>query len=302
MKRGKRKMAARLSWTASALLPVSFTHRIFRSYVCPSALYGLAFVPDGAQLARLQTRLLRWERRLLMWPHGAPSVVVQGQLGCLDLSAERLLHAAGMWARLICMPARSVARRIMHHAASQRSSWIASVQDELASLDIPHPHSFGLRPGAPNNVAVRWLMHVKATGTLHCHARYQAALQSTESLQNYLRWPPRPHLHAVLYGKSIDPAQGIMTFRMAALRAIVACDLVDFVLPPLTHSSMLCWVALRTIMRASDGAVTCATRCLWTHCSARSPMSMPHAASRAMLHLWLMYALPLRRVRCECAS
>ena len=34
--------------TASALLPVSFTHRIFRSYVCPSALYGLAFVPDGA--------------------------------------------------------------------------------------------------------------------------------------------------------------------------------------------------------------------------------------------------------------
>ena len=38
MSRGERKMAACLSWTASALLPVSFTHRIFRSYVCPSAL------------------------------------------------------------------------------------------------------------------------------------------------------------------------------------------------------------------------------------------------------------------------
>ena len=64
----------------------------------------------------------------------------------------------------------------------------------MSALGVPHPHSFGLRPGAPNNVAVRWLKRVKATVTLHSHARY-----NTESLKNYLRWPfRRAALHAIV--------------------------------------------------------------------------------------------------------
>ena len=66
-------------------LPVlSANHSIFHSYVCPSALCGVEFVPPGPQLERLQTRVYQWGRRLLKWPRGAPSIAVQGQLGWLD--------------------------------------------------------------------------------------------------------------------------------------------------------------------------------------------------------------------------
>ena len=134
---------------------------------------------------------------------------------------------------------------------------------------------------------------------------------STESLQNHLRWQPHPQPHAVVYGQSIEPAQvhvwvlapcghhDFLNGRSALHRGVnlqrpcrrfCACH----------RLTPACSVGiLRTIKRASDGAVT---RCPWTHCSARSPMSMAHEVSHVMLHLWLMYALPLRRVRCECAS
>ena len=65
----------------------------------------------------------------------------------------------------------------------------------------------GGSPGGCKLQAWWSLKHVKATVTLQSHARYQAVVQNTESLQNYLRWQPRPHLHTVVYGQSIDPAQ-----------------------------------------------------------------------------------------------
>ena len=50
LSRGEGKKAACLSWTAVENLPVLFTNRIFHSYVYPSALFGLEFVPPGPQL------------------------------------------------------------------------------------------------------------------------------------------------------------------------------------------------------------------------------------------------------------
>ena len=102
--RGERKLAACVSWTQSATLPLFFVERIFHSYVRPSACFGLEFVPKGAQIRRFQARLIKWGRRLLTWPHGSPRVAVQGQLGWHDADTLRLSHAAGLCARLLCLP------------------------------------------------------------------------------------------------------------------------------------------------------------------------------------------------------
>ena len=67
LRRGERKMAACVSWTSVVNLPLCFVERIFKNYVCPSARFGLEFVPAGPQLRRCQTRFLQWGRRLLAW-------------------------------------------------------------------------------------------------------------------------------------------------------------------------------------------------------------------------------------------
>ena len=46
--------------------------------------FGLEFVAEDRQLQRVNTRLFQWGRRLLMWPSGAPTAAVQGQLGWVD--------------------------------------------------------------------------------------------------------------------------------------------------------------------------------------------------------------------------
>ena len=101
---GERKMAACLFWTGSAELSPTFVERIYQAYVHPSINFGLEFVPYGPQLARYQTRIYKWGRRILGWPAGSPSVGVQGQLGWHDANTIRLLQAAGLWARLVSLP------------------------------------------------------------------------------------------------------------------------------------------------------------------------------------------------------
>ena len=105
--RGERKMAACLFWTRSADLPLSFVERIYQTYVHPSVCFGLEFVSAGPQIARFQTRLLQWGRRLLGWPRGSPNLAVQGQLGWHDAETIRLVQAAGLWARLLSLPPAS---------------------------------------------------------------------------------------------------------------------------------------------------------------------------------------------------
>ena len=138
LRRGERKMAACVSWTSAANLPLCFVERIFQNYVCPSACFGLEFVPAGPQLRRFQTRFLQWGRRLLAWPRGSPGVVVQGQLGWHDVVTVHLTQAAGLCARLLSLPPHCCAVRIAQYACTKSQSWIQSV---LHNHGVPHPHA-----------------------------------------------------------------------------------------------------------------------------------------------------------------
>ena len=121
MSRGERKMAACLSWTASALLPVSFTHRIFWSYVCPSALYGLAFVPGGGT-ARTPTDPTA---------KVAPSVVVQGPFCCRSGTTGVL----GLVGRTLATCRRYVGPSNLHACKERRQANHASCCVSKVFLD-----------------------------------------------------------------------------------------------------------------------------------------------------------------------
>ena len=79
--RGEARIAACIFWTASEDLPVHLTERVFQTYVCPSVYFGFEFISQPSQLQRMNRRMFQWGRRLLMWPQGAPTAAVQGQLG-----------------------------------------------------------------------------------------------------------------------------------------------------------------------------------------------------------------------------
>ena len=158
--RGEARVAACLTWTASEDLPVCLSERIFQTYVRPSASFGLEFVMDEPELQRLNAKLFQWGRRLLMWPRGAPTAAVQGQLGWLNIQCSRLLRVAGLWARLLCVP----------------------------------PSSWGIGPGTPVSVVHRWLRHVKVVVCRYSDATYHAALLATESLSSFAHCQPVPNL------------------------------------------------------------------------------------------------------------
>ena len=73
--------------------------RILNAYVRQSVWFGLEFVAEARQLQRVNTRFFQWGCRLLMWPRGAPTAAVQGQLGWFDVRCSRLLSATGLWLR-----------------------------------------------------------------------------------------------------------------------------------------------------------------------------------------------------------
>ena len=89
--RGEARIAACISWTASEDLPVHLTERVFQTYVCPSVYFGLELISQQSQLQRMNRRMFQWGRRLLMWPQGAPTAAVQGQLGWTDTASVQLL-------------------------------------------------------------------------------------------------------------------------------------------------------------------------------------------------------------------
>ena len=192
LRRGERKMAACVSWTNAANLPLCFVERIFKNYVCPSACFGLEFVPAGPQLRRFQTRFLQWGRRLLTWPRGSPGVVVQGQLGWHDVVTVHLTQAAGLCARLLSLPPHCCAVRIAQYACTQSQSWIQSVLDELRNHGVPHPHDAGIHMGCPSPSLRRWLRDVKFALGSHADARYATTLSACNSLRTYACWQPCP--------------------------------------------------------------------------------------------------------------
>ena len=181
-------MAACLSWTSSANLPLSFVERIYQTYVHPSVTFGLELIPAGPQLAGFQKRILQWGRRLLGWPQGSPSLVVQGQLAWPDASTIRLSRAAGLWARLLSLPRGCLAGHVAR----------------LPTTFVPHPAVWGIHSGCAQGLVKRWLGHARQILSDRFRANYVFGLQqASESLHPYLIWQPVPRLHPVVYGHNI---------------------------------------------------------------------------------------------------
>ena len=100
-------------------MPFSFVERFYQTYVHPSVTFGLELIPAGPQIARFQQRILQWGRRLLGWPRGSPSLVVQGKLAWPDANTVRLSRAAGLWFRLPSLPRGCLAGHLAHLASQQ---------------------------------------------------------------------------------------------------------------------------------------------------------------------------------------
>ena len=138
-------MAACLSWTAVENLPVLPTASSLRISI------GSCF-----QASNSRDCSVPMGRRLLKWPRGAPSIAVQRQLGWLDLWPARLMSAAGLWARCLCLPSSCPAARVARFAVTQASSWAAAIQTELQQIGVPDPSCCGIAPIAPRTVTHRW--------------------------------------------------------------------------------------------------------------------------------------------------
>jgi hypothetical protein len=207
--RGEQRMAACLSWATTAALPVAWLDTVFSSYVLSSALYGIEHAASSPALARMQTRLLQWGRRLLMWPAGAPGAAVAGQLGWMDAQALQLVRSASLAARLLsmtgstrrpCLPAR-----ISSFAQSQPSSWLASVRNLLQQAGVPNAESWAVGPGASTNMIRRWITHAVTPAARRCSVeRTCRAACASQSTCDYLRIQPTPALNTCVYGRYTD--------------------------------------------------------------------------------------------------
>ena len=205
--RGESRFAACISWTSASSehLPISFTERIFQSYVAPSACFGLEFINTATQLRRIDVRMVPWGKRLLTWPRGAPTAAVQGELGWLGVNCIRLLRLAGLWARLACLSGKCLAARMAQFASNVEFSFINAAANELMSIGVAHPATWGIGPGTASSVVKRWLRHVKMVISQQSHALYSVALRATESLTLYAELQPWPLLHPIVYSRHLSP-------------------------------------------------------------------------------------------------
>ena len=145
-----------------------------------------------------------------MWPRGAPTAAVQGQLGWFDVRYSRLLSAAGLWARLLSIElsisSRCVAADVARDAAASPRSWVHSLEAELLHMGVSHPANWGVGRGASQSVIRRRLRHVRVVLASHANAWYSTAVHGIETLHDYAQWQPRPILHPVVYGRHVSPA------------------------------------------------------------------------------------------------
>ena len=261
LRRGERKMAACLSWTRSADLPVCFVERIFQTYVCPSVCFGMEFVDPAPQIRRFQTRLLQWGRRLLLWPRGSPGVVVQGQLGWQDASTLRLQQAADLWARLLSLPANCNAAHIVRYAASQPHSWVHLLISELNSVGVPRPDTSGIHMGCASSQLERWLRQLKRI------------------LSGWSNSLPTPDLNHIVYGQHV-PAQSARYWALARCghhrfsdgRAARHCN------ASIDHASISCRVCAAASDTLAHALLDCSAHTVlrrrWARKSRHSPISL----------------------------
>ena len=148
-----------------------------------------------APIAPCQHRLLQWGRRLLLWPNGAPTMVVHGQLRWLDIKSCRLVIAAGLWARLLSLPRGGFPRYLAEIADTTPDSWISSIKAEPACIGVT-----ARQPEALRSIVKHWMEHVQMRVGEPFNMLYCANLQAFDSLMHYRHWPPWPHLRPVAYG------------------------------------------------------------------------------------------------------
>ena len=251
---------------------------LFSAYVRPSVCFGLEFVTKDRQLQRVNTRFFQWGRRLLMWPRGAPTAAVQGQLGWFDVRYSRLLSAAGLWARLLSISSRSVAADVARVAATSPGG------SQSGSRTSSHGRF-------PSNKL--WLRHVHVVLASHANAWYSTAVHGIETLHDYAQWQPHPSLHPVVYGRHVSPA-------LARCWGLARCDHHPFC-DGRSARHRVSFIALRTVPCENGGVLepdpgNCST-CQRFLAPPQSP-TVPKTL-RTTYALLAMYALPLRHVKCD---
>ena len=111
-----------------------------------SACFGIEFIHTDTQLRRMDVRMYQWGKWLLLWPHGAPTVAVQGELGWLGVHCIRLLRLASLWARFIRLSGKCLAGQIADFAKNVQSSFIYAAANELVCKGVAHPAIWGIGP------------------------------------------------------------------------------------------------------------------------------------------------------------
>ena len=96
----------------------------------------------------------------------APTTVVHGQLGWLNIQCSRLLRVAGLGTlRHACSvffsPQTSVAARTAHITSTSSHSFVSHMGTTLVNIGIAPPSCWGLRTGMPISVVHRLLRHVE---------------------------------------------------------------------------------------------------------------------------------------------
>ena len=184
-----------LGWAENRQLHTGYRSSLFRTYVLPSMMYGAQFL-DSAWVARLDKIMRQWGRRLLLWPTGAPSAAVLGELGWPPLSVEVARARLGLFGRLSVVPGhdvrRGLASRVFNFAQTQPHSWAYEVAQSLNQYGISLPSSWGIFPGASEQLVSRWIQHhVRPALQRVAQSQYHCELAALTSLADYAVFQPR---------------------------------------------------------------------------------------------------------------
>ena len=216
---GERRMASAVTWASREHLPVTFTSSLVNSFVLGAASYGCEFLADAGSLRLLQTRWLRWGRRILGWPAGAPGAAVLGELGWLDFGDIALLRRARLFARLssVCSSSsrRQVSSALFEYALSQPRSWAATSAALLSESGAPAAELWGIGPGAPHALQGLWITSAVEPAARHTTlVRFHSACAGMESLHDYVQRQPVPALDGRVYGAHV-PADAARLWGLA---------------------------------------------------------------------------------------
>ena len=204
--RGERKFRQCCAWAHRQGLHAAWLDDLFRSYVLPSAAYGLELATPAGERA-FDRALTRWGRRILGWPDGAPRVAVFGDLGWHRADALALRRRASLFVRLLRGPppsCRFTAHDVFRYAFERGDTWAADTARAIALLGVPSPASWGIGEGVPSSSGDRWL-RAAFLPRLEAHARetHHTACAAINSLGLYHDAQPAPRLQTLVHNTRI---------------------------------------------------------------------------------------------------